>query len=217
MRGTFSDLTGHRFHRLTVIQRNGVDRNRNVRWLCRCDCGNEITTRGFALTGGQTKSCGCYMRDVNARLIRDRSVTHDLSQSPEYKIYQAIIQRCTNPKNKSYKDYGGRGILLCDRWRQGFENFISDVGRRPTKSHLLDRRNNNGHYEPGNVHWTSRIRQGRNKRNNVLITHDEKNLPMSEWAEIKGIPYGTLWARLNYLRWSISDAIETPVQTVIPR
>lgn len=152
------DMTGRTFGRLTARWPSGI-KYRYVWWLCSCTCGNLKIVRGQSLRNGHTKSCGCFR------------TKHGNCHSPEYKIWDTMIQRCTNPKNGSYKNYGKRGIKVCVRWKKSFSNFLADMGRRPSGRFLngrsrysIDRRNNDGNYTPKNCRWTTAMEQARNSR-----------------------------------------------------
>ncbi len=149
----YEDLTGRRFGRWEVIERNGSNRTRNSAWSCSCDCGNSGTVSADNLRGGQSKSCGC--------LIGER---HGMAQTPEYRAWVAMIQRCHNPKMPNFKDYGGRGIVVCDEWRGSFTAFYEHIGPKPSSDLSIDRIENNGNYEPGNVRWATRLQQNNNTR-----------------------------------------------------
>lgn len=153
-------LTGQKFGRLTVADLAASDRM--TRWHVRCDCGSEFICRGTSLTSGHTKSCGCLSVEV--------STTHGQSKSPEFKAWQMMIQRCTNPKHPKFEHWGGRGITVCPRWLGSFESFISDMGSRPSDRHSLDRHpDNDGNYEPGNCRWATYSQQNENRRSNGLL------------------------------------------------
>lgn len=132
-----------------------------------------------------------------------------LRQMPEYTCWGRMRQRCENPKNKSFRDYGGRGISVCARW-QSFENFIADMGKRPSKNHSIERINNDGNYEPSNCRWATRAEQAINKRNNRYLTHNGETRLICEWAEITGIPRKTIITRIDQQNWNIADALTIP-------
>jgi len=156
------DITGQRFGRLRVLKPI-EQRYRRYYWLCQCDCGQETTVDGIKLRNGNTRSCGCFRNETTV----SRTLTHGHSKrkgwTQEYRSWTKIFQRCYNPKCKNFHDYGGRGITVCERWLQ-FENFIADMGNKPTPKHSLDRINNDGNYEPGNCRWATHTEQMRNRR-----------------------------------------------------
>lgn len=162
------DLTGKRFGRLLVMLSAGrtIQGSRSVRmWQCRCDCGRTLDVSRMNLTSGDTRSCGCL------RVDSPNSRTHGHSRvgirTHEYNTWAAMVQRCTNPKTPNYQYYGARGIKVCDRWRDSFENFLADMGERPPGT-SIDRRNNELGYEPGNCRWATKREQMRNTRHNKL-------------------------------------------------
>lgn len=161
------DITGQRFGRLVVIERATKADNRPC-WKCRCDCGRTITVQGGSLRSGNTKSCGCFRQDTSrALLLKHGHAGRDNASrlaSSEYRSWTHMIGRCENPKDKDYHHYGGRGISVCPRWRHSFSAFLADVGPKPTPRHSIDRINNDGNYEPGNVQWATRSQQMRNRR-----------------------------------------------------
>jgi hypothetical protein len=158
--GKVINLAGRRFGRLVAISHSGKDIRNNAVWLCVCDCGKEIVVNGSHLRTGNTRSCGCFQSDMSAQRLR----THGMKGTPEYNTWRAMMKRCNNPNDKAYKYYGGRGINVCERWRR-FENFISDMGKRPTIDHSLDRIDNDGNYEPTNCKWATPKEQALNRRN----------------------------------------------------
>jgi hypothetical protein len=134
-----------------------------------------------------------------------------MTNTPVYRVWQAMVSRCTLERSKFFYRYGGRGIKVCDRWRD-FKNFYEDMGDRPSPSHSIDRVNNDGNYEPGNCRWATRAEQDLNNSRNVHLTHEGKTMTMKEWAIAKGIRYGTLVTRVAR-GWSDDRALETPVAT----
>ena len=155
---------GQRFNRYTVIGSAGVSAHGKTQWLCRCDCGNESIVAGGSLHNGHQKSCGCLKVEV----ARARMTTHGHhptgKQTPEYTAWCNIKIRCYNPEAENYEYYGGRGIRVCDRWLNSFENFLSDMGERPSRKHTIDRKENNGNYEPSNCRWITMLEQCANRR-----------------------------------------------------
>lgn len=183
-------MMNERFGRLVVIGEAPRDRKRNRKLKVRCDCGVERVVWAHGLTSGQTQSCGC--------LQRERSTKHGMSGYPEYGIWASMISRCENPNDPGFKNYGGRGIRVCERWRLSFAAFISDVGRRPSLKHSVDRYpNNDGDYRPDNVRWATQAEQSRNTRRSRQLTVRGETLPLTDWAERAGLPKSTLWGRLN--------------------
>lgn len=148
----FTDLAGQVFHELTVLSLARRSARGLNYWTCRCSCGNTKVVQQSHLRSGTTKGCGC------------QKGTHRLSHTSEYHIWQTMKARCGNPNNRKYKDYGERGIRVCDRWLKSFETFFRDIGAKPFPDHSIDRINNDGDYEPSNCRWASRTQQARNTR-----------------------------------------------------
>ena len=161
------DLTGQKFGKLTVIKVDENNHKRNQKhWLCKCDCGNITSVCTNKLKSGHTKSCGCYSREKAKKV----NTTHGLSKEPLYERYMGMKARCYNTNHESYKDYGGRGITVCDEWLNNYESFrewAMDNGYEP--QYKLDRRDNDGNYEPSNCRWISHKSNMRNTRHNVYI------------------------------------------------
>lgn len=162
----FRDLTGQRFERLIAaepLRRAGS----KIAWVCQCDCGKMVTVTRDNLVSGHTKSCGCLSREMLSERARERNFRHGHNltgrQSPTHKSWSSMIQRCRNPRNTSFADYGGRGITVCESWASSFENFLADMGPRPERK-TLDRIDPNKGYGPGNCRWATKSEQQRNKR-----------------------------------------------------
>lgn len=196
---------GQRYGRLLVLQRAGLASNKVVRWLCLCDCGTEKEITGSNLRRGITMSCGCLRREMKTTHGEGGGV-----RSPEYNAWRAILDRCCNPKHKSYASYGGRGILMCDRWRHSFAMFLEDMGRRPHRGYTIERTDVNGNYERSNCVWASPLEQQNNRRNNFRITWAGKTMTASQWERELGLGHGQLSSRIKKFGWSIDRAMTAP-------
>lgn len=198
------DLTGQRFGKWLVISKgespSGYEHQQF--WLCRCDCGTELVRKGGQLRYAEKKG-------VAQSCQRCGAIRHGYTKSPEHRAWINMHDRCRRPENHAYARYGGRGISVCDRWKS-FENFIADMGHRPTAAHSLDRIDNNGNYCPENCRWTTQITQNRNNSGNKVIEHNGESMSISEWAEKTGIPRGAIYMRLR-AKWSIGDALTTQI------
>lgn len=202
-------LDGKRFGRWIVVtgprsQRFGMNGKPKTQWFCRCDCGTERWVFSDLLRRGGSLSCGCLARE----LVSSRGI-HHASHTPLYGVWRSMIARCEDKNNSQYHLYGGRGIKVCSLWRKSFEAFRDDMGPKPTTSHSIDRIDNDGHYEPGNMRWATPREQAANLRKNVNLTHDGQTLCVSEWARRTGLREGTLRRRLK-LGWDSDKALTTP-------
>lgn len=202
-------LVGRRFGRLVVL---GADRPIKKRGghtylVCICDCGTTCRpTRGNILLG-KTKSCGCLRNDT----LHRGPVKHGLRSCPEYPTWLQMKQRCTNPKNKHYADYGGRGIVMCEAWSASFVVFYRDMGPRPSPRHSIDRIDNDGPYASWNCRWATPSEQASNKRPGRLIEFQGQYNTLSEWARQAGISAATLLSRIQ-AGWNIQDALTVRVR-----
>lgn len=160
--GTDAQIIGKTFGRLTVISEIKSTATTSRKWLCKCSCGGIAKTNAWSLASGRTQSCGCLLKE-KIREAHRHGLARRGKKSYLYLIWCSMRQRCKNPKNKGYMNYGGRGIKICARWNK-YENFLKDIGDRPTPKHTLDRMNNNGNYEPSNCKWSTRKHQTINRR-----------------------------------------------------
>jgi hypothetical protein len=135
-----------------------------------------------------------------------RPPLHGKSYSREYQAWKAIKARCNNPKSKPYKGYGGRGIKLHEPWNQSFQSFFDYIGERPSKKHSIERINNNGNYEPGNVIWSIQKQQSNNRRSNKIISYKGESMTMSQWCDKLNLPYGRISKRISKYGWSVERA-----------
>ncbi len=177
--------------------------------VCQCDCGNTTVCQSRSLAAGDTRSCGCLQLEGTTK----RLTKHGDYNSPEYKSWRGAKNRYTNEKDRQYFRYGGRGIKMCDRWRDpvnGYVNFLGDMGRRPYPEYTLDRIDVNGNYCPENCRWATVTEQNRNMRTNVNITYKGKTQCISAWAEEYGLPYPVLLYRIKK-NWNIERALYRPV------
>ena len=204
-------MIGQRFGRLvveSVEKETHRGKNRNYLrtfLLTKCDCGKLHRARIDGVTSGKVQSCGCLQSD-NGRWSAIKVTKHGLSKTAYYSRWMNMIRRCTNPKDLNYDRYGGRGIKVCDRWLNSFQNFLDDMGLPPFKGAELDRINNGGNYEPGNVRWATRSQNGNNKRTNVLLTYNGVTKTMKEWSIHTGIGYWAMVARRKS-GWSVEEMI----------
>jgi len=196
------DLTGERFGRLTVIKRVDNDKWGHHRWLCLCNCGDKTVSLGNDLKRGYIKSCGCFNREIHTK----HGYTKNKNKTGFYQSWQAMIHRCTNPNNKQWKDYDGRGITVCKEWME-FQNFLRDMGNR-FYGCSLERRDNEKGYYPENCYWATRSQQQRNTRRNHLISCFGKRQCIKEWSEETGISTKTIIWRLNH-GWSSTRTLTT--------
>lgn len=200
----FNNLENKRFGRWIVVKKTNERSSGSVVWLCRCDCGSIKKIRSSCLTHGETLSCGC----LRTELFKNRITKHGMSSTLAYRAWWAMKSRCNNPKNRRYKDYGGRNIKICERWKV-FENFHKDMGDKPSVK-SLDRIDNNKGYEPSNCKWSTSIEQLNNTRRNSYITYKGITKTISEWARYLGIEYSVIHTRIRR-GWTAEKIIEKRV------
>ena len=194
---------GTRFGRLVVIREEEIPSSSRKRLVfCRCDCGVERYFHRSHLQMMKTRSCGCMRREMVGSYTR----THGDSMSVEYRTWAGIIARCCRPSDISFKNYGARGIKVCDRWRESYVAFFEDMGRKPPIGYSIERIDNNGNYEPGNCKWETRIHQNRNSRHNRLVPCGGVWLPVTQACEILGLRPELVYRRLC-AGWSPEAAV----------
>lgn len=191
VRGALSPLQiGDVHNRLTAVRELGL-RSKKRFWLFRCECGSDYEADSAAVRRGRNKSCGCY----RSEFMRARQLTHGGVRTPEYHSWQAMLERCRNPKNVAYASYGGRGIRVCSRWKS-FANFKADMGPRPDGM-SLDRIEADGDYEPGNCRWADALIQANNKVNTIVVQHCGWDMPLVIACRAEGLIYATVYGRLR--------------------
>lgn len=198
---------GDKYGRWTVTRSAGV-RGREKAFQVTCDCGQKREVTKGNLVSGRTQSCGCLCRELSGK----QSVTHGLSKSPIYAIWNMMRQRCSLPSNRGYKDYGGRGVKVCERWNS-FENFYEDMGDPPFIGTSLDRIDANGAYCKDNCRWATRIEQNNNTRKSVRFQVFGETLSMREAAEKYDLKVNTLRNRVYTYGMTVEEAVTKPVLT----
>ena len=204
---SFHDLTGQKFGRLTVVNRAGTGKDKQVLWLCKCDCGSNCIVFASNLRKGHTKSCGCLQKEATSKANK----THGMRHSRLYHIWNAMIGRCHRKADRAYPSYGGRGIAVCDEWHSfaGFHSWALAAGYEDGLS--IDRIDNDLGYSPSNCRWVTRYVQANNKRSNRCVEYNGETHTIAEWAEILGIKYATLRKRIND-GWDVEKAFSAPVR-----
>lgn len=206
-------LDGQRFGRLTALRAiyaKHLKASVHVVYLCRCDCGAEVERTKQRLVRSKDASCGCTRVGLGTR--SDGDYRH-----PLFKRWEQLLGRCLNPQHAAFYNYGARGISVCSRWvdgedgKTGFACFVADMGDLPMPRATIERRDNDGNYEPSNCEWADRATQNRNQRSNRLVTAFGKTAPVSVWALETGIPYCTLGCRIRR-GWSHERAVTEPVR-----
>jgi len=216
------NIIGQKFNRLTAIKSHHKTNNNNYYWLFRCDCGKEKVINKSLVIRGYIRSCGCLHKE-KMKIIGKNNKIHGMDKYNKfYSKWTGIKSRCLNKNRKKYKDYGGRGIKVCNRW-MNFLNFKEDmyesykkhVKEFGEKNTTIDRINNNGNYCKENCKWSTLFEQANNKRNNNFLTYNNKTMTIAQWERKLNFYYGTLNNRINILKWSIERAISTPLNNKI--
>ena len=197
------DITGCSFGHLTVIGRSRRDasglKSRAKYWLCKCACGTHKDVRHDHLMSGRTVSCGCYHKKAaseRASNMHKANTTHGMSKTRAHSVWFGMKGRCLNPNNQAFEYYGGRGITVCDRWLESFQNFLDDMGE-PPEGYTIERIDVDGNYEPNNCKWADRREQQNNRRANRRVTIGGITKTIMQWSQETGIPHQTLYARLD--------------------
>ncbi len=200
MSNKIRDLTRQVFGRLTVISAAGQDKYKAVLWLCQCYCGKKTIVRGASLISGATQSCGCLHREK----AKECHTTHGLSIDPAtgkesrlFRIWKRMVNRCTNPEDDGYFRYGGRGIQVCNEWLDVTNFFEWTLANGYQDDLTIDRRDNDGNYEPDNCRWATQAEQSRNKSNNVFLTYKGQTMCLADWERNLGFKKSTLSGRLR--------------------
>lgn len=211
MKPTLHVAPGLRVHLWTVTETSEVRKvGQGIPkryWLCRCDCGTERFVLEESLRQQVSTNCGCVRRAK----VGARNHTHGLTNTREYVVWCGMIARCENPKHKGYHTYGGKGVRVCDRWRNSFETFLSDMGMPPSPKHQIDRIDPTGNYEPSNCRWVTNRQNSRNTRKTIKVEYGGETLALNDWANRIGIPEKTLYARIKVYGWPVHEAFTTPV------
>lgn len=201
-------MIGKQFGRLTVIEEIGRTKHRTILWKCRCECGGEATVTTHNLRCGNTQSCGCLHRE-KTKMINYKTGQY---KSRLYQTWINMKTRCHTPTAWEYKNYGARGIIICEEWRHDFKVFYDwAMNHGYTDELTIDRIDNNGNYCPENCRWVDRVTQNRNQRNSRWITHNGETKHLFDWADEFGINRNTLAHRLKR-GWSIEKSLETPTR-----
>jgi hypothetical protein len=198
---------GQTYNRWTVLRLAYAHGSRRY-WWCRCECGTERAVWATNVRGGQSQSCGCLNKEVTIA----NSKTHGLSRTPEYEVWCSMKKRCYNRRSAHFANYGGRGITICDRWRNNFRAFIADMGARPSAQHSIDRINNDGPYAPDNCRWVPNAAQGGNKRSNHRLTYQERTLTIADWSRALGFHSHLVILKRLKRGWTVDRALTEPLR-----
>lgn len=202
----YQDLTGKTFARLFVIKRGDNDQKGLPRWICSCACGNEILVLGQSLKSGNTKSCGCYHKDRVSETHRKEGHSGGRNQRTRtYRTWNSMLSRCNTATCKEYKNYGGRGIKVCDEWMD-YSVFLKDMGIRPDKM-TLDRIDVNGNYCKENCRWATKIEQENNRRNTIYLVRNGERITMANFVRLVGVTRSKVEWRLRN-GWSVAEVEE---------
>ena len=203
------NLTDQRFGKLIVEGRAGTDSSGHTTWLCKCECGNTTIARGSHLKRGYIQSCGCLATETLAK----RSTKHGLERTRIYRIWNGMMIRCYNPKSNRYNRYGGRGITVCDEWKNDVKAFYDWAMANGYQDHLtIERKDNDGPYSPENCTWATMKEQLNHTSRNHMVTVSGVTKTVTQWVEDNGIAISTVYSRLQR-GWTIERAVTEPSKT----
>lgn len=200
--------TGSTYGRLQVLAYDGKA-GRHHKWKCRCECGVEKSFYQSNLVGGKSTSCGCRSAETVEKL-RAGATKHGMSRTATYKSWTSMKERCLNSNTWNYAEYGGRGITICQRWLESFENFLTDMGECPDGMTLDRFPNNDGHYEPGNCRWATGSEQQNNKRTTRIIFALGRAMTLADWSKETGLSVDLIRNRIDGHGWTEEKALTTP-------
>ena len=204
-------VIGEKFGRLTVVDYFGKNKHGHNLWNCECECGNHKIVSTGALNSGSVKSCGCLWEE-NKKALKTRVVKkHGMVDTQEYHAWNGMRQRCYNKNSPKYKNYGARGIKVCDRWLNSFENFFADMGKAPV-GFSIDRIDVNGDYTPENCRWADDVTQCNNRQFNFKVTFNGITETLRYWSEKTGINKSALYLRIHRRGWDVEKALTTPLR-----
>lgn len=205
----YNNLVGSKINNLTILGIDNKTKSGQYYLKCKCDCGNIKSFRSSRLLNNQIKTCGCLNKGYK---YGDK---HNLSRkySKIYSIWNTMKHRCLNPNFSKYKNYGHRGISICDEWKDNFPNFLNwSLNNGYQENLTLDRVDVNGNYEPSNCRWVSQKDQQRNRTNTIYVFFKEQSKPLIQWCEELNLPYTTMKSRINVLKWDVEKAFTTPIK-----
>lgn len=201
------DISGQRFGMLVAVKRIAIKPRRGSLWECKCDCGNTKAIFQCQLRQGKTKSCGCFFK----KNVGKWNTTHGCSMTKAFRSWMGMIRRCHSEHDAAFARYGGRGIKVCEEWRNSFDAFLRDMGHPPTAKHSIGRIDNDGHYQKDNCEWQTAAQQNANRSNSVFITIDGKTKCVSEWCRHFGVNVPAAFARIKY-GWDPVRVFTTPIR-----
>lgn len=197
-----------RFNRMVLTEKAPKGNSGHPQWCYICDCGNQgiVAQRSLSDPKHPQQSCGCFQREQ----FIERQTKHGGYGTPEYTSWNSMKDRCRNSNNKKFCSYGGRGITVCKRWMDSFENFLGDIGNKPSPAHSIDRIDVNGNYEPVNCRWATKKEQSRNRRNNRYEVFRGESRLLVELCEEVNIKYDLVLRRIDALNWTLENALTVP-------